>query len=258
MYKYLFGPVPSRRLGRSLGIDLVPLKVCSFNCLFCQAGITTDGTVDRKEYVPVDNVIDEFDAWLKAGGTADYITFSGSGEPTLNSRIGDVIKAFKARTDIKIALLTNSSMLHLSEVRNSIVDLDLIKVSLSAWDNDSLRQVNRPYGSIDIAQIVDGLKKLRQEFSGSLWLEVFLLAGINDSTDSVKRIADIVASVGPDRTQLNTVVRSPAESSALPVSAQKLNEFALFFDPPAEVIPQTNPDRFGDEVRDRPIIDSNS
>lgn len=256
MYKYLFGPVPSRRLGRSLGVDLVPLKVCSFNCVFCQAGLTTNGTVERREYVPVADVIDELDAWVKSGGTTDYITFSGSGEPTLHSGIGNVIAAIRERIDSKIAVLTNSSLLHISEVRDAISGADLIKASLSAWDNASFNALNRPYGGIGIVQIIDGLRKLRDEFSGTLWLEVFLVAGINDDEQSVKRIAEIVGSICPDQIHLNTVVRPPAERSAKPVSPKRLFEFTRFFDPPAEAIPQVTLAQYKDEVRDRPILKS--
>ncbi len=254
MYKYLFGPVPSRRLGRSLGVDLVPLKVCSFNCVFCQAGVTTDQTLERKEYVPVADVMSELNNWLQAGGSADIITFSGSGEPTLHSGIGDVISLIRKLTDTSIALLTNSSLLHLPEVRAAIIGVDIIKASLSAWDNASLEKVNRVDGAVGIVQIIDGIKNLRQEFTKTLWLEIFLLAGINDDDESIKRIAGIVESIGPDRVHLNTVVRPPAEKGAMPVSPVRLREIAQIFDPTADVIPSVDAVLGEDEVGKRPVL----
>lgn len=254
VYKYLFGPVPSRRLGRSLGIDLVPLKTCSFNCIFCQAGHTTNLTSGRREYVPIEDVLVEFDSWLKSGGVADYITFSGSGEPTLNSRIGDMISAIREKTDTRIALLTNGSLLHLPEVRDEISQVHLIKASLSAWDNDTMDRINRPVVSGNIDSIINGIRDLRQQFGGELWIEVFLVDGVNDDMAGMRKIAGVLRDIKPDRIQLNTVVRPPAESSARPLNAARLENIAALFTPCGEVIAQTQPAPLADQIGVRPVM----
>ncbi len=147
-YKYLFGPVPSRRFGRSLGVDLIPYKTCSMNCVFCQLGRTSKTTVTRKEYVSTDLVKEELKYWLKTNKNADYITLSGSGEPTLHTRFGEILEFIRTNTNIPAVLLTNSTMLYLPEVREAAALADIVKISLSAWDQASLRRVNRPYPQI--------------------------------------------------------------------------------------------------------------
>ena len=254
-FHHLFGPVPSRRLGRSLGIDLVPLKTCSFDCVFCQAGHTTCHTLERKEYVSVREVLDEFDAWLAAGGAADFVTLSGSGEPTLHSRFGDVLEAVGARCDARRALLSNGSLFHLPEVRAGAAHADLVKVSLSAWDEATLAAVNRPHAGLTIEAIVSGLTAFRTEFSGELWLEVFVLAGVNDSPEGIRQIAGVAKSIRPDRVHLNTVVRKPAERSARSVSAATLEAIADLFTPRADVIADLSDPGIGpDTVGNRPIL----
>lgn len=253
MYRYLFGPVPSRRLGRSLGVDLVPLKTCSFDCVFCEVGVTTAHTIERREYVPVSDVIREFDTWLTSGGTADYITFAGSGEPTLHSGIGDVIELMRVRTSTRIALLTNSSLLHLPEVRSAVLGVDLIKASLSVCDNTLLQSVNRPSSGLDVEKIIYGITELRKEFQGELWIEVFLLAGVNDDPVAVGKLAEILRDIGPDKIQLNTVVRPPAEAFAKPVAVEVLETFAKLFEPVAEIMPQVLTPPYVDAVGIRPL-----
>ncbi len=208
-YQHLFGPVPSRRLGRSLGIDLTPFKTCSFDCIFCQLGRTTDKTVARREYVSVDAVIAELDAWLAAGNTADYLTLSGSGEPTLNSEFGRVIQFLRNRTSIPVALLTNGSLLSDPHVREAAAEANVVKVSLSAWDDTSLKQVNRPHRTINFATLYNGIREFRKTFSGELWMEVFLVWGTNTAVSDVLKIAERVQALSPTRIQLNTAVRPP-------------------------------------------------
>ena len=257
-FHHLFGPVPSRRLGRSLGIDLVPLKTCSFDCVFCQAGRTTCQTLERKEYVSLREVLAELDAWLAAGGTADYVTLAGSGEPTLHSRFGEVLEAVGARCGARRALLSNGSLFHLSEVRAAAAHADLVKVSLSAWDEATFAAVNRPHTELTVEAVAAGLSAFRAEFTGTLWLEVFVVAGVNDSPDGIAGIAETARSIRPDRVHLNTVVRKPAESSARPVSAEALEAFAGMFVPRADVIadplvPGINSDD-PDAIGNRPIL----
>jgi wyosine [tRNA(Phe)-imidazoG37] synthetase (radical SAM superfamily) len=251
-YKYLFGPVPSRRFGRSLGVDLTPFKTCSLDCVFCQLGRTTAHTARRSEYVPSVSVLEEIDHWLANGGQADVITFAGSGEPTLHSGLGEIARHIRQKTDIPSLLLTNGSLLHRPEVRKDAAVLNTVKVSLSAWDQESYETVNRPCSECSFEQLVSGETKFRGEFDGLLLLEVFLLQGINSSLSDVDRIAEIARQIRPDRIQLNTAVRPPAENTAVPVPNGRLLELAKRFSPKAEAIAEftTEPavDREADET----------
>jgi len=236
VYRYLFGPVPSRRLGYSLGVDLVTAKTCSFDCVFCQIGKTDRLTLERREYVPVAGVVREISAWLDTGASADCITLSGSGEPTLHSSFGGVLEAIHGKSPIKTAILSNGSLFYLPEVRSGAALADIVKVSLSAWDQTSFERINRPYSSLNFQSVVEGLQIFGSEFKGELWLEVFVVSGVNDDEKSLKLIAALAGKIGPDRIQLNTVVRPPVESSARAVPAQVLEKFACLFQPVAEVI----------------------
>jgi wyosine [tRNA(Phe)-imidazoG37] synthetase (radical SAM superfamily) len=233
-YRYLFGPVPSRRFGRSLGIDLTPHKTCSLDCVFCQLGRTSEKTLTRKRYFPTVEVVAEVKHWLKVDGEADYLTLSGSGEPTLHAEFGEVLSALRD-TPILSALLTNGTLLQLPEVRAGARLADVVKVSLSAWDQQSFIWVNRPHPTLDFQSYFDGLKQFRHDFSGQLWLEVFLLSGINAMRNRVEAIAALSRELSPDRIHLNTVVRPPAEAFAAAVPLPELEKFSSLFDPPARI-----------------------
>lgn len=235
-FRYLFGPVPSRRFGRSLGVDLTPYKTCSFDCIFCQLGRTPKKTIVRKEYVPTDDVLSELDTWLKTDGQADYITLSGSGEPTLHSEFGRIFDFVHSNSDIPTVLLTNGTMLSRPEVREAAARSDVVKVSLSAWDADSYEWVNRPHSHLNFEQQVQGQMDFRAMFHGKLYMEVFLLKGINGMEKDVRKIAEIAKKIRPDRIQLNTAVRPPAEEFAAPLSREQMESFTGLFDPKAEVI----------------------
>lgn len=235
-YRYLFGPVPSRRFGRSLGVDLVPMKTCTLNCVFCQLGATPATGWQRAETVPLDAVLEELERWLSVDGRADVITLSGSGEPTLHTGFGEVLAFIGRRSSIPSLLLTNGTLLYDPDVRAAACRADTVKMSLSAWDQASFERVNRPCAGYRFDMLVDGEKAFRRAYGGRLWLEVFLLNGINSAPDDVRRIAALAAEIAPDRVQLNTVARPPAEDFAVAVEAGRLEELALLFDPPAEVI----------------------
>lgn len=235
-YEYLFGPVLSRRLGRSLGIDVTPFKTCSFDCVFCQCGCTTKLTSERGEFVPIEEVCEEFKRWLKEDGSADVITFAGSGEPTLYSRLGELIDFIKAHTDIPVMVLSNGTLLHRIAVRDALMRTDRVKVSLSAWDNESFLRINRPALDITFDQVLAGEREFRREFSGELWLEVFLMEGINADEDQVRKIAAVAGGIRPNRIHLNTAVRPPAEAGVLPVRKERLEALCELFTPRAEMI----------------------
>jgi len=243
-YRYLFGPVPSRRFGRSLGVDLTPLKTCSFDCVFCQLGRTQRKTVQRNAYVSVAAVLEELEDWLAKDGQADYITLSGSGEPTLHTEFGKVLSFLKKAAQPSV-LLTNGSLLGQSDVRRDAALADVVKVSLSVWDQHSFEWINRPHQDLSFDNLVEGQKMFRKIFAGQLWMEVFLLFGMNSWQADVAKIAAVAKEIRPDRVQLNTVARPPAEEFAAALPLDSLQACCHMFDPPAEVVadfhtPQTD------------------
>jgi len=231
---HVFGPVPSRRLGRSLGVDLVPFKTCSYDCIYCQLGRTTCLTAERREWVPVEAVLDELQR--KLASRPDYITLSGSGEPTLHSRLGEIIARIRAISTVPIAVLTNGSLLWRNEVREEAALADVVLPSLDAFDPKCFALVNRPHPEITFERLVDGLVAFRREFTGGYWLEVMLLDGRTSLPWQVRRLAELVRRIRPDKVQLNTAVRPPAEESALALAPERLADLARWFDPPAEVV----------------------
>ena len=232
--KHIFGPVPSRRLGRSLGVDLVPFKTCTYDCIYCQFGRTTCKTLERKEWVPLEDVLEELQAGLSSG--PDYITLSGSGEPTLFSRVGELVDRIKAVTDVPVAVLTNGSLLWRPDVRSQLGGADLVIPSLDAGDEAIFQAVNRPHEDISFDRMLGGLIDFRREFQGRCWLEVFLLAGHTGMEAEVAKLAKCVDLIRPDRVQLNTVTRPPAEGFAVGVPRERMGELTAMFNPPAEVI----------------------
>ena len=209
--KYVFGPIKSRRLGISLGVDLVPLKVCPLDCVYCEARATTLLTMERKEYVPVDTVIEELDKTLADSPQLDYITFSGSGEPTLNSRIGDVIRFVKSRyPQYKVCLLTNGLLLGDKELQEDIVQLDLLIPSLDGSNAAEYEAVNRPVSSMPFDKFIAALKDYLPRAPMPVYLELFILPGVNDSDEAISRFADIIRELQVDRIQLNTLDRPGA------------------------------------------------
>jgi wyosine [tRNA(Phe)-imidazoG37] synthetase (radical SAM superfamily) len=235
-FKHVFGPVPSRRLGRSLGIDLIPYKTCSYDCIYCQLGRTVEKTLVRKEYVPLEAVLRETAERLAEGVKPDYITLSGSGEPTLYSRLDELIAGIRRLTRTPIAVLTNGSLLWDPEVRRSLLASDVVVPSLDAGSRKVFQTVNRPHPDLDFAQVLSGMASFRQEFRGQIWLEVFLLKDLTDDVAHVRRMARLAKILEPDRVQLNTVMRPPAEKCALAVDSTTLHSLAAIFGGRAEVI----------------------
>jgi wyosine [tRNA(Phe)-imidazoG37] synthetase (radical SAM superfamily) len=234
MANQVFGPVPSRRLGRSLGVDLVPFKTCSYDCIYCQLGRTTCKTIERREWVPIDDVFDELKTRLSS--EPDYITFSGSGEPTLFSRLAELIDRIKAMTRVPVAVLTNGSLLWQEDVRRELMNADLIIPSLDAGDEAMFRRVNRPREEISFAQMLDGLTEFRRGFRGEYWLEVFVVGAYTAIRGELAKVARCVDRIRPDRVQLNTVTRPPAEDYAVGLSSERLGGLASVFRPRAEII----------------------
>ncbi len=233
--KYIFGPVPSRRLGFSLGIDLVPFKTCSLNCIYCECGPTTTLTLERKEWVPLEKVWEELRGFLKSRDI-DYLTFSGSGEPTLHSRIGELIRRIKENSSIPVALLTNGTLFYRDEVIEEVLPVDVILPSLDAGRERTFKKVNRPHPDLDFSKFIEGLVKLRKKYKGQIWLEVLFVKGFNDTEEEVLALKEIIGKIAPDKIQLNTVVRPPAVSIAQPVSRDFLERAKALLGDRAEII----------------------
>ena len=249
-YNYLFGPVPSRRLGMSLGVDLVPHKICSFNCIYCEVGATTDLTVTRKEYVDIKQVKNELDDFLSKDPELDYITFSGSGEPTLNNKLGDIVDYIKeAYPKYKLALLTNSSLLHDPNLRREIMTMDVILPSLDAVTENAFLKVNRPNPDLNVDSIIEGLERLRAEFAGLIWLEILFVKGYNDNERELDKMKEVLKAINPDQIQLNTVDRPGTESWAQPISTTKLKKIKDFLSPlPAKVVAKSTAQSYDSNV----------
>ncbi len=208
MYKHIFGPVPSRRLGMSLGIDLIPKKICSLDCVYCEVGKTTNLTLERREYIKAQDIKKELASYFEKNPDPDYITFSGSGEPTLNIKIGEILEFIKTnKPDIPVALLTNGTMLFHKTVRDEIKGADVVLPSLDAATQDVFNKINRPAKNLTIDKYIKGLIEFRKEFKGKIWLEVFILPGYNDTTQELIKLREIILDINPDTVQLNTLDR---------------------------------------------------
>ncbi|MBU1259726.1 MAG: radical SAM protein [Planctomycetes bacterium] len=251
---HIFGPVPSRRLGRSLGIDLIPSKTCTFDCLYCQVGLTTLKTIERKSWIPVDEIIAELKDKLST--KPDCITLSGSGEPTLYSNCGRLIGEIKKITSVPIAVITNGSLLFMPDVRKDIKNADIVIPSLDAGDEETFKKINRPATGITFDKVLRGLVDFRREFTGKYWLEVFLVAGLNDSDEQIDKLAACIEKIRPDKVQLNTVTRPPAEDVRA-VSHQRLEQIAQRIYKNTEVIADfKSDDKTGDlKVKSDDIVE---
>lgn len=224
--KYLYGPVASRRLGRSMGVDIVSLKVCTLDCVYCQLGRTSKKTVERKDYVPIEAVVAELKTQLEEGLEADFITISGSGEPTLHRRLGELIDGIKKITKIPVAVMTNGTLFYREDVRADCAKADVVLPSLDAGDEAAFQRVNRPHKDITIEKLVGGLSAFRDEFSGQIWLEVFLVEGLNTDIAEIERIKGLIRRIRPDKVQLNTAVRPTAEPGVRRVDVRRLEKIA--------------------------------
>jgi wyosine [tRNA(Phe)-imidazoG37] synthetase (radical SAM superfamily) len=236
--KYIFGPVPSRRLGRSLGIDLVPYKTCSFDCIYCDLGRTTHKTTSRQSYVVSGEIQKELELTLSIlDKKPDYITLSGSGEPTLNTNIGEIIRKIKEITSTPVAVLTNGSLLSMDEVREDLSEADIVLPSLDAITPTLFEYINRPHRSLKIEELISGLIQFRKQYRGQIWLEILFCRGVNDGKDEIKKLKEVIEKIEPDRVQLNTPVRPPAEDFAFPLTLAQLQKIRERLGNRAEIIP---------------------
>jgi len=252
--KYLYGPVPSRRLGLSCGLDIVPFKVCTLDCVYCQLGGTTEKTTERKDYVAPEAVLAELKEALAEGLEADFITISGSGEPTLNSRLGELIDGIKEMTNIPVAVLTNGTLLFKQDVRVDCAKADVVLPSLDAGDKETFEEINRPHKDISIENLISGLCVFRNEFAGPIWLEVFLIKGLNTDARQIAKIKNIIDRIDADKIQLNTAVRPTTYAGIKKADAEELEAIAAELGKKCEVVADFSSSRDGSApVRSEPI-----
>ena len=256
----MYGPVPSRRLGLSLGVDIVPFKVCTLDCVYCQLGKTSEKTIERKNYFNVEAVLAELREILRCAQNdkgkaqndkkrvADFITISGSGEPTLNFRLGEIVEGIKKTTDIPVAILTNGTLLYRQDVRADCVKADVVLPSLDAGDEKTFQRVNRPHKDISIENLIGGLCAFRNEFAGRIWLEVFLVEGLNTGAEQIGKIKDAIERIGPDKVQLNTAVRPVAEPGVKRLDAEKLRAIAKELGEKCEVVADFSRQRYAGHI----------
>ena len=232
---HLFGPVPSRRLGRSLGVDLVPRKTCPYDCIYCEVGPTTRKTITRLDY-QADEIMAELAAYLHQGPPPlDYITLAGSGEPTLNLGLGRIIRHLKALTGTPVAVLTNGALLYLPEVRDELKAADLVLPSLDAAREESFRAINRPLPDYPLSRLIEGLEAFRREYAGQIWLEILLLQGLNDSEADLEALRRALKPLAPDKVQLNTAVRPGVEDYARALTQEEMAAIAGYLGDEVEV-----------------------
>jgi wyosine [tRNA(Phe)-imidazoG37] synthetase (radical SAM superfamily) len=238
--KYLYGPVKSRRLGFSLGLSLTPYKTCSFDCLYCQLGKTNKLTTIRAEYIKISEIIDELKEWFNSHQedllALDYITISGSGEPTLNTKISDLISQLKSLSSVKIAVITNASLLNDANLRREILGADLIVPSLDAAVQKIFTVIDRPEPGIKIDDIIDGLIALRREFKGKIWLEIMLIKGLNDDIRHIRRLKEAIDKINPDKIQINSPVRTTSDQGVFSVDQSKLKKIKVILGDKAEIV----------------------
>jgi wyosine [tRNA(Phe)-imidazoG37] synthetase (radical SAM superfamily) len=236
MNRYVFGPVPSRRLGFSLGVDIIPRKTCTFDCVYCQVGRTTDKTAIRSSFFDPHEIIDEVVKEVNQNPLIDVVTFSGSGEPTLSQDLGTIIRGIKDRVSTPIAVITNGSLLIRPDVREDLAAADLVVPSLDAVTEEVFLRINRPVRLLKVEEVIEGLKAFRTEYQGQIWLEIMLIQNINDDTQHLELLRKTVTFIGADKIQLNTVTRPPCDRAITGMSSHRLAELKAFFGANCEVI----------------------
>jgi wyosine [tRNA(Phe)-imidazoG37] synthetase (radical SAM superfamily) len=234
--RFVYGPVPSRRLGLSLGVDILPFKTCTLDCAYCQLGSTGKTVLRRASYFPPKDILAQIKEALDSGQRIDIITFSGSGEPTLNRDIGRLIRAIKRMTRVPVAVLTNGTLLGRADVRRDLAAADIVVPSLDAVPEGLFRRVNRPHPSLRSDKLIEGLARFRKGFKGLIWLEVMFVKGVNDSPAHIRALKKAADLIRPDRIHLNTVVRPPADVRAKPLSPGAMDKVRRALGPRAEVV----------------------
>jgi wyosine [tRNA(Phe)-imidazoG37] synthetase (radical SAM superfamily) len=223
-------------LGFSYGVDIVPFKVCTLDCVYCQLGRTVEVTAERRDFAPVEAILAEVREAVAEGAEADFVTIGGSGEPTLHSRLGELIDGIKEITDIPVALLTNGTLLGRPDVLADCARVDVVLPSLDAGDEQTFRRIDRPEPTISIESVISGLCAFREKFSGQIWLEVFIVPSINTGPRQIARLKDAIDRIKPDKVQLNTAVRPTGDPDVIKLDAERLEDIAVRLGPTCEVV----------------------
>jgi len=221
-HKCVYGPVPSRRLGESLGISPIPKKACNYSCIYCQLGRTDKMTNTREEFFPLQQIVDEFLSALTCGVYFDVVTLVGEGEPTLYSRIGELILEMKKYTKKPVAVITNGALLYEKSLREELSLADIVLPSLDAYDEQSFRTFNRPRPGLTFEKCFRGLADFSHEYTGELWIETMVIDGMNDDDESLNRMKDLLKEVRYSRLYINTPIRPPAEENVRPVPPETM------------------------------------
>jgi wyosine [tRNA(Phe)-imidazoG37] synthetase (radical SAM superfamily) len=228
-YKYIFGPVPSRRLGKSLGVSPIPQKTCNYSCVYCQIGRTTHFTNIREEFFPKEDILFEIaDAVTKLD--FDYITFVGEGEPTLNKNLGWLIRETKKVTDKPVAVITNGALLYDPKVREELLAVDVILPTLDATTQNLFKKVNRPKKGLEIDQIIQGFIDFRKVFQGQIWMEVMVVQGLNDTEENITAIKELLDHLQCERVYVNVPIRPPAEKWVKIPTKERIIEICAILD----------------------------
>ncbi len=223
-YRYVYGPVPSRRMGISLGVSPIPQKICNYSCIYCQLGRTLKMSNKKEEFYPVKDILSEVADYLEGNPYIDVVTIVGEGEPTLYALLQELLIGLKKLTKKPLAAITNGALLTDLAVRKSLSYADIVLPSLDAYDEDSFKKINRPFGKISFKEAYKGIKSFSQEFKGQLWLEVMLMDGINDDNESLFKLKELIGGIKYDRLYINTPVRPPAESDVRESTPQRMEK----------------------------------
>ncbi|HJJ43667.1 MAG TPA: radical SAM protein [Methanocorpusculum sp.] len=227
---HIFGPVNSRRLGKSLGIDLLPFKTCSYSCVYCECGHTTSLTTKRTEFFPTEEVIFQLDEILEKRPALDYITFAGSGEPTLSLSLGRVIRHLKTKyPNYRVAVLTNGSLLGDKSVREDLSYADLVIPTLTSTNQKTFERIHQPVFGLAIENIISTMIEFRKEFHGQIWLEIFLIPSVNMEGEELAALREAVRKIRPDRIQLNTLDRPASEDWVTTPETEQLEAVRKYF-----------------------------
>lgn len=223
-YKFIYGPIPSRRLGKSLGVSPIPKKACNYACIYCQLGQTKHMTNRRQMFFEVGEILKEVEAVLQTDIDFDVITVVGEGEPTLYLGLEDLLKGIKAMTDKPLAVITNSGLMYLPEVRQALMSADIVLPSIDGYKAENFKKINRPYGKINFSEMAEGLNIFSKAYPGQLWAEIMLMKGINDSEDDFEAYKQVLEQLRYDRLYLNTPIRPPAEQSVEVISDEAMEK----------------------------------
>jgi wyosine [tRNA(Phe)-imidazoG37] synthetase (radical SAM superfamily) len=236
--KHVYGPVPSRRLGRSLGVDTIPVKTCNFSCVYCQLGRTTTFINERRDFFPVTEIFPEIEARIKLieESNIDYITFVGDGEPTLCRSLGKLLEKTKAEFSIPLAVITNGALLYNNEVREELTHADVILPTLDAGNASLFKKINRPHPTIIFQKMIEGMVEFRGMYSGQIWLEFMAVKGVNDVAEELEQVKEYLKRIRPDRLYINVPIRPPAEQWVRIPTDEALSRIRTVFQDVFEII----------------------